>query len=822
MARQKQDLDKQQQQQQPKEGTAWPSAPHEMKKRQLGAGEPTASTEPEFVELIQQSGRLELPTEQVMKRPRYERTPEPSTYLPTQLLSQPLLPLNTLPSEPSNSVEVDSKKTRRDFDTQEALSKTSIPPLTQWPSWWEAHSQVVHQVICSSSFHAQEGKLFSTAPSWAAESQTGIESEFHHCPEVHLTSSIRIANLAAFVKQSGNTSFIVFRYYRCSDAGRWDHSQSKAVSDTGVRYDESIGMVSSALQDMMDSISQCTSDSAAYYPRNSSSYGHSNHSEGEREDEPNEYTPVFFYHHRHKLANMLNLVEGQAKIQLLALMNYIETTQGDRFRELDSSIAQGIIHSHNITMLFCPNDVVVSKPGGILKAQVLRAWPRIGGTGFMLECWHWAFNGGALSRKHITLDITKPLQAVVQIRDLEVFPARFAIAEELRHLESRGAKFWSLRYQSFVAYAGWDSKGDQFYTNESRWMVDYRTYRQMHPTAENFVFQDVAKVPLDRWPETIPHTLETLESNCSLVLPPEIHAFSFNKKEWSLLLVDNIRPVKWNTDAFERLVLPAKTKDLVKSLVMVRASPRESNKRKLLDMMRDDIIAGKGNGLIMLLHGPPGTGKTLTAESVAEIAQMPLYSVTCGDIGTKPEVVEEYLETVLMLGKRWNCVLLLDEADVFLEERSLADLERNSLVSVFLRTLEYYNGILILTSNRVGTFDAAFTSRIQVALHYDPLTSASRRKIWQNFFDMLRTDEEDVDLDDLLGHFDELVRGYDMNGRQIRNAFTTARQLAIFKGETLTWGHLEQALQSVCKFNTYLQTLHGHTDDQWARDEKLR
>ncbi len=34
---------------------------------------------------------------------------------------------------------------------------------------------------------------------------------------------------------------------------------------------------------------------------------------------------------------------------------------------------------------------------------------------------------------------------------------------------------------------------------------------------------------------------------------------------------------------------------------------------------------------------------------------MPLYSVTCGDIGTKPEAVESYLETVLMLGKRWNC-----------------------------------------------------------------------------------------------------------------------------------------------------------------------
>ncbi|KAI1254482.1 hypothetical protein MGN70_003886 [Eutypa lata] len=96
---------------------------------------------------------------------------------------------------------------------------------------------------------------------------------------------------------------------------------------------------------------------------------------------------------------------------------------------------------------------------------------------------------------------------------------------------------------------------------------------------------------------------------------------------------------------------------------------------------------------------------------------MPLYSVTCSDIGTSLEAVEKYLGSVLHLGKKWNCVLLLDEADVFLEERTLSDLDRNSLVSVFLRTLEYYDGVLILTSNRVGTFDEAFQSRIQLALH---------------------------------------------------------------------------------------------------------
>lgn len=41
--------------------------------------------------------------------------------------------------------------------------------------------------------------------------------------------------------------------------------------------------------------------------------------------------------------------------------------------------------------------------------------------------------------------------------------------------------------------------------------------------------------------------------------------------------------------------------------------------------------------------------------SVAELAEMPLYSVTCGDVGTRPEAVENYLNSVLHLGQKWNC-----------------------------------------------------------------------------------------------------------------------------------------------------------------------
>ena len=70
------------------------------------------------------------------------------------------------------------------------------------------------------------------------------------------------------------------------------------------------------------------------------------------------------------------------------------------------------------------------------------------------------------------------------------------------------------------------------------------------------------------------------------------------------LLVDNFHDIKWNPKAFGRLVLDEAAKRMIYALVNVQKSAGKM----------DDIIAGKGNGLIILLHGSPGTGKTLTAE----------------------------------------------------------------------------------------------------------------------------------------------------------------------------------------------------------------
>ncbi|KAL9112822.1 MAG: hypothetical protein Q9227_002899 [Pyrenula ochraceoflavens] len=155
-------------------------------------------------------------------------------------------------------------------------------------------------------------------------------------------------------------------------------------------------------------------------------------------------------------------------------------------------------------------------------------------------------------------------------------------------------------------------------------------------------------------------------------------------------------------------------------------------------------------------------------------------------------------------------------------------MERNALVSVFLRVLEYYDGILLLTSNRVGTFDEAFRSRIQLALHYKSLDESQRLKIWNNFIRRLKTVQENVDVKDIEAHLSDLAKPQ-MNGRQIRNAVTTARQLAKFRKEKMRFSHLERVI-GVCKrFDDYLievkdviEVGNQPREEEWARDEGIR
>ncbi|WAO92379.1 Hypothetical protein NCS54_00988500 [Fusarium falciforme] len=349
-----------------------------------------------------------------------------------------------------------------------------------------------------------------------------------------------------------------------------------------------------------------------------------------------------------------------------------------------------------------------------------------------------------------------------------------------------------------------------------RYMIDFGTYKQLYSESPKFKASYPSLTSTDRneMSASVMKCETPPEGPELFVFPSKLIGYNLRQKQWRDLEVDLVQDVCWNKQAFAHLVINDETMDPIQALVTSKLETEE----------RTDLIHGKGNGLIILLHGVPGTGKTFTAESVAKIAEKPLYRVTCGDIGTKPEVVEKYLESVL-----------------YLEQRTLMDLERNALVSVFLRVLEYYEGILVLTSNRVGTFDEAFKSRIQLSLHYEALSKSKRRMIWSNFLCRLKTLERDstkmkpigqrkrkfeepkgINFDNIERHLGDLAE-HEMNGRQIRNAITTARQLAKFKGDEMEYRYLKHVIETSRKFDKYLESVReNYTDDQIARGEGFR
>ncbi|KAF2855694.1 hypothetical protein T440DRAFT_551058 [Plenodomus tracheiphilus IPT5] len=349
-------------------------------------------------------------------------------------------------------------------------------------------------------------------------------------------------------------------------------------------------------------------------------------------------------------------------------------------------------------------------------------------------------------------------------------------------------------------------------------------------------------------PKLLKETEKRLGDDRYMLLPYRMYGYVLLSRKWYPLDIDLLEDIvesKSQSDGFDDLVLPEDHKEIVRALVKTHArGPRSTSDKEAKATRQMDLVKGKGKGLIILLHGVPGVGKTSTAECVAAHTNRPLFPITCGDIGGQtPREVETNLESYFDLARKWGCVLLLDEADVFLGERTKGDILQNSLVSVFLRVLEYYSGILILTTNRVGQFDEAIKSRIHISLYYPPLDRKRTLQIWRMNLRRLK-DENDAKamqgsksqlarkstlpviefehneiMDFAKGHWKVCQQNKsNWNGRQIKNAFQTAIALAEWDTMTLqkrrkiketmpvvlTKDNFKKVAEASAKFDEYL------------------
>jgi SpoVK/Ycf46/Vps4 family AAA+-type ATPase len=106
---------------------------------------------------------------------------------------------------------------------------------------------------------------------------------------------------------------------------------------------------------------------------------------------------------------------------------------------------------------------------------------------------------------------------------------------------------------------------------------------------------------------------------------------------------------------------------------------------------------------------------------------------------------------------------------------------------------------MILTTNRIGSFDAAFKSRIHLAIKYHPLSQTSRSDLWRTFLSKAITPPGPEWIRD--GSIDTIAT-HELNGRQIKNVVRTAHALAVGEGLDLNLVHINMALKAMEKFET--------------------
>ncbi|KAH9205623.1 hypothetical protein DL95DRAFT_490425 [Leptodontidium sp. 2 PMI_412] len=503
----------------------------------------------------------------------------------------------------------------------------------------------------------------------------------------------------------------------------------------------------------------------------------------------------------------------------------------------------------NVWIVYKPGTVVVDRKSvehGVRayivhsldgQERTLRKGGQVAYSVLWVNCWSICYNEvGFFTRRTVRLPV-EPFQGSIDVESLDVVPLQYhPESDDLKAtLILRGRKYWALKGRNYMEYSTGPKNTLVDNNTAIRVMIDLAAYKaqqkrnakaseqtQMQGDRDSLFGDSYNKgseiqefhntVDNSEDPPELQHRsrllnctsetpsiksggTETLYRQCAymheddtpsdeqlMLCESHVMGYSFREKDWGTYAVDKLFKVEFQKTSFDKLVMNKHYKDVVRAMVASHVE-KDTNQLK-------DLVKGKGQG----------------AECIADLYERPLIAITCGDIGTNPDVLEAKLQDVFRQAEEWGAVLLLDEADVFLAERNLESLERNALVSIFLRTLEYFNGILFLTTNRIGTLDEAFQSRLHVTLGLSALSVEDRKSVWYNFLAGLKHLSKDARRALIKKSRSDWAQ-QPLNGRQIRNCVRTALVLARKEEVPVNESHFEKVIQLGNDYARYLTTL---------------
>ncbi|KAJ4359586.1 uncharacterized protein N0V89_000141 [Didymosphaeria variabile] len=427
-------------------------------------------------------------------------------------------------------------------------------------------------------------------------------------------------------------------------------------------------------------------------------------------------------------------------------------------------------------------------------------------TNSKVHCRQVAFDGVNYGFRTVDFVLTM-FAGAKPIRELVVFPLTFHRSRTELEKSIIQRSFEVLRYQDMahLEYRGTRGPGtrtEQRTMTHHRIIVDPYAYQLQHGlsesltqlTSENSKSDEEIRTHFENGLTAGRPSTERIQKNRKIVssqprwlllLDPLVAGFSLVNYQYTKFYVNYIRDVKWNDWAFEGLVLPDESKDMLLTLVQ---------HHRVIKDIGQDIIKGKGNGFVALLSGPPGTGKTLTAEAVADQAKRPFLRIQAETLGRYEEDLEELLEEAFRLAEQWDALLLIDEADAYLGS-DREPKERSSLVRTLMTRLEYYPGVLFLTTNFPDKIDEAFSSRIDVHFEYPTLDRTFRCKLLKTMTSFTTSSYEFSQTVDLTDQDYWNLARFELNGRELKNAVKVSSRICCIKKETLSYKRLETAIR---------------------------
>ncbi|KAH0527265.1 hypothetical protein TsFJ059_002286 [Trichoderma semiorbis] len=513
----------------------------------------------------------------------------------------------------------------------------------------------------------------------------------------------------------------------------------------------------------------------------------------------------WWYHYRDNRDKISNLPEAERELIHL-LTNWIDVNYSELYDRVDDQFKRGVVSAASLPFLVQPGEVLVRRDAEGVEAFLATSWldkekkssemqvppedpdwtllsvpsSKKSEWSWEVDAWSYVYNGGfyrVMRRLVINLDMATA-DTEIPIVDLDVFPLRFASQELRETLERRGKAFWNSRYGNYVSYD--NQNKNEKHAQEESYMIDWRAYTippclPMPGQRTNLKENDL--IPEFKVKCRYVHVgLRPSEPDVYL-FPRTSIGYHLQRKEWNHLKVDQIQEMPWDEKTFGDIAADVEIKELVQALIPTKLSAADIGK---------DWMYKKGDTLITVLHGGPGTGKPFTTESIAELAQGQILQVKC----SKPDITAEYLKSMFHDGGRWRALLMFEDAEALLEQRSLDGVPCNTLASEFLREVELFDGLIILTSKSAGDLDELLKSRSRLTVHYETLTQPRREQVWRNFLRQLDPlGEGNIDFDGINARMDELSEQV-MSEHQICNAITTAWQLAQFQGKMMTIDHL--------------------------------